>query len=57
MSTHPRKARLIIEFVPEIVNLNVETIKALKESRENRNLESFKTLDEFWKAMGIDPNA
>lgn len=35
---------------------NAETIKALKESREGK-LESYKTLDEFWKAMGIDPNA
>lgn len=35
---------------------NDETIEALKESREGK-LESFKTLEEFWKAMGIDPNA
>jgi hypothetical protein len=35
---------------------NAETIEALKESREGK-LESYKTLDEFWKAMGIDPNA
>ncbi len=30
--------------------------EALKESREGK-LESYKTLDDFWKAMGIDPNA
>lgn len=35
---------------------NAETIEALKESREG-HLESYKTLDEFWEAMGIDPNA
>ena len=35
---------------------NSETIKALKESREEE-LKSYKTLDEFWEAMGIDPNA
>lgn len=35
---------------------NDETIAALKESREG-DLESYKTLDDFWKAMGIDPNA
>lgn len=35
---------------------NAETIEALKESREGK-LESYKTLDDFWKAMGIDPNA
>lgn len=35
---------------------NAETFEALKESREGK-LESYKTLDDFWKAMGIDPNA
>lgn len=35
---------------------NAETIAALKESREG-NLESYKTIEDFWKAMGIDPNA
>jgi len=35
---------------------NSETIKALRESRESE-LESYKTLDDFWKAMEIDPNA
>ena len=35
---------------------NAETVKALKESREDK-LESYETLDDFWKAMGIDPNA
>lgn len=35
---------------------NIETIEALKESREGK-LESYKTLEDFWKAMGIDPNA
>lgn len=35
---------------------NPETTKALQESRKGR-LKSYKTLDEFWKAMDIDPNA
>jgi len=35
---------------------NANTKNALKESRE-KDLESYKTLDEFWQAMGIDPNA
>lgn len=35
---------------------NAETVEALKESREGK-LESYSTLDDFWKAMGIDPNA
>ena len=35
---------------------NAETIKALQESREGK-LESYDNLDEFWEAMGINPNA
>ena len=35
---------------------NAETIEALKESRE-KDLKSYKTVEEFWEAMGIDPNA
>lgn len=35
---------------------NTKTVEALKESRE-APLESYKTLKDFWKAMGIDPNA
>lgn len=35
---------------------NAKTIKALKESREG-NLESYDTVEDFWKAVGIDPNA
>lgn len=35
---------------------NAETIEALEESRKGK-LKSYNTLDEFWKAMGIDPNA
>lgn len=35
---------------------NAETIEALKESREKK-LVSYETVDDFWKAIGIDPNA
>ena len=35
---------------------NAETIEALKERRE-KNLKSYKAVEEFWEAMGIDPNA
>lgn len=35
---------------------NAETIEALKESRDKK-LVSYETMDDFWKAMGIDPNA
>ncbi|MBA3722243.1 MAG: hypothetical protein H0W88_07570 [Parachlamydiaceae bacterium] len=36
---------------------NVETKKAIKDIQENKNLERYKTIDDFWAAMGIDPNA
>lgn len=35
---------------------NAGTIKALKESREKK-LTTYDTLEDFWEAMGIDPNA
>lgn len=35
---------------------NAATTEALKESREGE-LESYESLEEFWEAMGIDPNA
>jgi len=35
---------------------NAETREALRESREKK-LKSYKTLDEFWKAVGIERNA
>lgn len=44
-------------FPPEEIHKpNAETIKALKESREKK-LVSYETVDDFWKAMGIDPDA
>ncbi len=36
---------------------NRETKEAMRDVQENRNLGRAKTLDEFWTAMGIDPNA
>lgn len=45
------------EMLPDSSQVpNAETVKSLKESRKNK-LKSYKNLDEFWKAMGIDPNA
>lgn len=44
------------EKMPRRKEPNAETIEALKESREGQ-LKSNETLDEFWKTMGIDPNA
>ena len=50
-------APLRSKFPPEIIHKpNAETIEALRESREEK-LESYETVDDFWKAMGIDPNA
>jgi hypothetical protein len=41
---------------PSVHEPNAETVKALKESRKGK-LKSYQNLDEFWKAMEIDPNA
>lgn len=35
---------------------NAESIEALRESQEGK-LISYETIDDFWKGMGIDPNA
>ena len=57
-----KKRMTISEFIMSFVRRNMpsqpnaETIEALKESREGQ-LESYKTLEDFWEAMGIDPNA
>ncbi len=42
--------------MPSVNEPNDETIEALKESKQGK-LQSYKTTDDFWKAMGIDPNA
>ncbi|MFV0340459.1 MAG: hypothetical protein ACK5MA_07555 [Parachlamydiaceae bacterium] len=34
---------------------SAKTLEALKESREAK-LESYKNLDDFWNAMGINPD-
>ena len=50
---------IIIEYILSFFrkniphNPNAETIDALKESRE-KDLESYDTLENFWKAMGIE---
>jgi len=36
---------------------NKETQKVLRETEEGKNLESHESLEDFWEAMGIDPNA
>ena len=36
---------------------NKETQKILRETEEGKNRESHESIEDFWNAMGIDPNA
>ena len=36
---------------------NAETKKAMKDIEEKKNLQRYKTVDDFWTDMGIDQNA
>lgn len=36
---------------------NKETQKVLRDTDTGKNLESHKSLDDFWKAMGVNPDA
>jgi hypothetical protein len=36
---------------------NKETSKVLRETEAGENLESHESLEDFWKAMGMNPNA
>lgn len=36
---------------------NAETKKAMKDIKENKKLTRYKTVDDFWADMGLDPNA
>lgn len=36
---------------------NKETQKILRETEEGKNLESHDSLNDFWNAMGMDPDA
>ncbi len=36
---------------------NQETQKILRDTEQGKNLESHDSLEDFWSAMGIDPNA
>lgn len=44
------------EIIPRSNEPNAKTIEALEESK-NENLKSYKSLGNFWKDMGIDPDA
>ena len=59
---HMTLSELLLSSVKELIpqtrskQPNAETIEALNESRGGK-LKSYKTLEDFWEAMGIDPNA
>ena len=55
---HMTISELLLTSVRESIphEPNAETVEALTESRESK-LKSYKTLEEFWEAMGIDPDA
>ena len=36
---------------------NKETEKVLRDTENGKNLVTHKSIQDFWKAMGIDPNA
>lgn len=59
-----KKKMTISEFVMSYVrpNLphsapNAETKKAIRDIEENKDLTRYKTVDDFWADMGLDPNA
>ncbi len=59
-----KKNITISEFVMSYVRPNIphsvpnpETKKAMEEIENNKNLTRYKTVDDFWADMGIDPNA
>jgi hypothetical protein len=59
-----KKKMTISEFIMSFVRPNIphsvpnaETKKAMKEIEENKNLIRYKSVDDFWADMGIDPNA
>ena len=54
----------ISEFIMSYVRPNIphsdsnsETKKAMKDIKENKNLTRYKTVDDFWADMGLDPDA
>lgn len=51
-----RKGKVNHKFTEQRMKVNAETQEALKESRREK-LKSYKTLDEFWKAVKINPDA
>lgn len=59
-----KRKMTISEFIMSFVRPNIphaepnaETKKAMQEIEENKNLSRYKTVDDFWQDMGINPNA
>lgn len=59
-----KKKMTISEFIMSFVRPNIphsepntKTKKAIKDIEDNKNLSRYKTVDDFWADMGIDPNA
>lgn len=59
-----KKKMTISEFIMSYVRPNIphnepnaETQKAMRDTDEGKNLHRCNSLEEFWKAVGIDPNA
>lgn len=59
-----KKKMTISEFIMSYVRPNIphsepnlETKKAMRDIEENKNLTRYKTVDDFWDDMGINPNA
>ena len=62
-----KKNMTISEFIMSFVRPNIprsktnskpnaETKKAIKDIKENKNLTRYKTVDDFWADMGLDPD-
>lgn len=59
-----KKKMTISEFIMSFVKPNIphdepnaETQKAMREVDERKNLTRCNSIEEFWKEVGIDPNA
>jgi hypothetical protein len=59
-----KKKMTISEFIMSFVRPNIphaepnpDTKKAMSDIEENKNLTRYKNVDDFWKDMGLDPNA
>ena len=59
-----KKKMTISEFIMSYVRPNIphdepnaETQKAMRDVDERKNLTSCNSIEEFWKVVGIDPNA